>query len=485
MDYSIIMPVFNKAALTKHCLETLRPTLAGAGEGEIIVIDNASSDETQEVLTAFPWIRMVRNERNLGFSGANNQGAQLATGEFLVLLNNDTEAKPGWLAAMLERAREPRTGVVGAKLLFPDGTLQHAGVIVTPFRFGRAGFGAFHDMYRFPANYPAANVFAEMRIVTGACMVTPRALYQELGGLDEGFWNGYEDVDYCLKVSSRGLRVVYEPRATVTHFESQSGVQRFRKVSYNIARLDTRWHGRIVFDQNEQHIRRGSIRREIRSTQRVHQFNSGPTPKTTVIVHGPTDLPLGVHFAKSVSPIIKTIRVDTAGAVDAIRAEMEIRGDRYLAIVDARTTLEAGWLDELIRQVEFSWNVGAATYAADLPLGEDSNPLAAGAGCTLLSLRAFPQSLRVGAFASPDAALADLLLRALDVRAVTRGAGFAFAEPPPREPDAQFEAEWGFSLAEISITDPERIVPFVGPKPHVAPPFVSVLMLSWNAPEYT
>ena len=94
------MPVFNKAALTKQCLETIRPTLKGAGEGEIILIDNASSDETQQMLEEFPWVTIVRNDVNLGFSGANNQGARMARGEFLVLLNNDIVAKPGWLASM-------------------------------------------------------------------------------------------------------------------------------------------------------------------------------------------------------------------------------------------------------------------------------------------------------------------------------------------------------------------------------------------------
>jgi len=479
------MPVFNKAALTKHCLETIRPTLEGAGDGEIIVIDNASSDETPEMLSAFPWVRVVRNERNLGFSGANNQGARLASGEFLVLLNNDIEAKPGWLAAMLARACEPDVGAVGAKLLFPDGTLQHAGVAVSPFRFGSAGFGAFHDMYRLPSSYPPANVPAEMRIVTGACLVTPRALYAELGGLDEGFWNGYEDVDYCLKVGAKGLRVLYEPRAVLTHFESQSGPQRFRKVPYNIARLDDRWNDRIVLDHNEHHLRRHTVRREVRATQRVHQFVVQPAPKTTVILHGDTGVPPPAALAANDAQIAKTLRVETGAAVDAIREEMEIRGDRYVAIVDVRTALEPGWLDELVRQVEFSWNVGAATIAAELPLGEDVNPLAAAAGCTLLSLRAFPQGLRLGAFARPDAAVADLLVRALDVRAVTRGAGFARAIPPPVAPDPAFEAAWGFPIAEIFLTDPERIEPFLGPKPFAVRPLVSILMLSWNAPEYT
>jgi GT2 family glycosyltransferase len=138
VDYSIVIPVFNKAAFTKRCLDALRASLGGAGEGEIIVVDNASSDETPALLARYPWIRSIRNERNLGYAGANNQAARVARGEFLVLLNNDTEALPGWLAAMLRTAREQGVGAVGAKLIFPDRTAQHAGVVVYGGLLGRA-----------------------------------------------------------------------------------------------------------------------------------------------------------------------------------------------------------------------------------------------------------------------------------------------------------------------------------------------------------
>ncbi len=220
MDYSIIIPVFNKAELTRNCLLTLRETLAGAGTGEVIDIDNASSDETPEMLAEFPWATVIRNERNLGFSGANNQGARIAKGRFLVLLNNDTQAFPGWLAAMLEVAKQPDVGIVGARLLFPDNTIQHAGVIVAGNLFGRSSFSPFHCSYRVPANDPQVMAPREYQIVTGACMATPRELYLELGGLDETYWNGYEDVDYCLKVRARGVAM----QAPVTIWYSRGAI---------------------------------------------------------------------------------------------------------------------------------------------------------------------------------------------------------------------------------------------------------------------
>ena len=259
MDYSIIIPVFNKAELTRNCLRTLRDTLAGAGEGEVIVIDNASSDETPEMLAEFPWATVIRNERNLGFAGANNQGARIAKGQFLVLLNNDTQGFPGWLAAMLEVAREPGVGAVGARLLFPNDTIQHAGVVVAGSVFGRGSFGPFHCRYGSPANDPTVTYRRDYQIVTGACLVTPRELYLELGGLDEIYWNGYEDVDYCLKVRERDLRVVYEPRATLYHFESQSGAQRFRKVWWNVRTLTDRWRGKVAFDASAHYAELGSV----------------------------------------------------------------------------------------------------------------------------------------------------------------------------------------------------------------------------------
>ena len=331
MDYSIVIPVFNKAALTRHCLSTLRATLHGAGNGEVIVIDNASSDETPEMLKEFPWVRVVRNERNLGYAGANNQGAALATGEYLVLLNNDIEAKPGWLASMLKTARQNGVGAVGARLLFPDGTLQHAGAFMVPFRVGFSGFSAFHDLYNGAGTMPEATGKHDYQAVTGACLVTPRVLYQELGGLDEGFWNGCEDVDYCLNVRSRGLRVVYDGDAVLTHFESQSGTQRWRKASWNIARLNERWKGRVEYDMVAHHLRRGTIRREIRFMRGNHTYETLYTPRTTILVHGDCSRASDAEFVRRLTdnraPVEKIVWVTEADAIDAARDAMEIRGE--------------------------------------------------------------------------------------------------------------------------------------------------------------
>lgn len=489
MDYSIIIPVFNKAALTRHCLRTLRATLAGAGEGEVIVIDNASSDETPEMLREFPWVRVVRNERNLGFAGANNQGAALAGGEFLVLLNNDTEAKPGWLASMLSVAREPGVGVVGARLLFPDGTLQHAGAFVVPFRFGAPGFGAFHDLYNGPGEMPEARGRHDYQVVTGACMLTPRSLYAEVGGLDEGFWNGYEDIDYCLKVRSRGLRVVYDGEAVLTHFESQSGTQRWRKASWNIDRLTQRWNGRVDNDMMPHHLRRGTVRREIRLS-RAHSYETIRTPQTTILVHGDVSRSKDAAFVKRLTenhaPVEHIAWAAEDEAVAAAIDLMERRGDRYFAAVDSRCELAPNWLDELVAQAEYGWTVGAATYAPELPVGPDISTFAADARCTLLAMRKFPAHERLDAsLATLDGAIADFLVRAVGSRVATRGASRPVGTLPAPNRDVAFEEKYGYPVNEVLTTDVAPVEAALRTPRGRRDGLVSIVMLSWNAPQFT
>ena len=153
MDFSIVMPVFNREDLTQKCLLTLLPTLEGAGNGEVIVVDNGSLPKTAAVLSAFAWVRVIRNETNLGFAAACNQGARAAAGRLICHLNNDIIAQPRWLANMIARL-EPGVGIVGARLFFPDDTIQHAGVPTFPVRFGVEGFGPHHIYWRWPARPP-------------------------------------------------------------------------------------------------------------------------------------------------------------------------------------------------------------------------------------------------------------------------------------------------------------------------------------------
>ncbi|HXG49186.1 MAG TPA: glycosyltransferase, partial [Methylomirabilota bacterium] len=236
---SIVIPTFNNLPLTRQCLGSLYRNAAGPTH-EIIVVDNASTDGSVEWLKAehaAARLRAVFNSRNVGFARACNQGALEARGRFVLFLNNDTEVTPGWLESLVKTAAEPGVGVVGARLLYPDGKIQHAGV---EFINGVPD----HPFRRAAAEAPAVCQRRDLDMVTGACLLMPRELFVALAGFDEVYQNGVEDVDLCLRVRMGGYRVVYEPGCVVTHHEGQSK-GRFDHVSENLRRFFARWKDRL------------------------------------------------------------------------------------------------------------------------------------------------------------------------------------------------------------------------------------------------
>jgi GT2 family glycosyltransferase len=232
---SVIIPVFNNLALTQRCLESIARTTS-ANPSEIIIVDNASTDGTAEFLgveQAAGRIRCVTNRLNHGFAHACNQGAQIARSPLLLFLNNDTQVTAGWLDAMAQAAQQPGTGIVGARLLYADGHIQHAGI---EFINGVPD----HPHRHAAANTPEVNQFRELDMVTGACFMIHRELFVQLAGFDETYQNGVEDIDLCLRVRSAGRKVVYEPKAVVYHLEGQS-VGRFNHVNENLKTFFNRW----------------------------------------------------------------------------------------------------------------------------------------------------------------------------------------------------------------------------------------------------
>jgi GT2 family glycosyltransferase len=238
-DCSILIPVFNRAELTEQCLVKLAEVTEGV-TFEVILVDNASSDGTAAFLATLGGdVQVIRNAENLGFAAACNQGARAARGRHLVFLNNDTVPLPGWLTPLVaELDADPTVAVVGSKLLFADGTLQHAGVV-----FSRELPLPYHPFYRAPATLPAANHRRELQCVTGACMAVRRSVFEAIGGFDEGYRNGYEDVDFCLQVRERGGRVIYQPQSTLYHLESQTPGRKTHDRA-NGLRLMERWSAR-------------------------------------------------------------------------------------------------------------------------------------------------------------------------------------------------------------------------------------------------
>ena len=233
---SIIIPVWNKLDLTRQCLTSLA-SLTTMPDYEVIVVDNASTDGTAEFLAGLGGdVQVIRNPENYGFAIACNQGAGAAHGEFLVFLNNDTIPTEGWLTALVDEVeRHPDVAVVGSKLLYEDGTIQHAGVA-----FSRITFTPYHIYRKFPADSPMVNRRREFQCVTGACMLVRRDVFEQAGRFDEGFKNGFEDVDLCLKIRERGWHIVYRPDSVVYHLESQTPGRKTHDAD-NARRLLERW----------------------------------------------------------------------------------------------------------------------------------------------------------------------------------------------------------------------------------------------------
>ena len=233
---SIIIPVWNKLELTAQCLKALSEVTTEPSY-EVIVVDNGSTDATAEFLASLSGdVRIIRNQDNLGFSKACNQGARVARGKYLIFLNNDTIPLKGWLKALVSEVEAyPEVGIVGSKLLYQDGTIQHAGVALS-----RVDGLPYHIYRGVPGDLPAVNQRREYQVVTGACLLIRRSLFMELGGFDEGFRNGFEDVDLCLKTGERGYRVVYQPRSLLYHLESQTPGRKLHEDD-NAKHLLERW----------------------------------------------------------------------------------------------------------------------------------------------------------------------------------------------------------------------------------------------------
>ncbi|MBW1900175.1 MAG: glycosyltransferase, partial [Deltaproteobacteria bacterium] len=194
-------------------------------------------------------VKIIKNEKNLGFAKACNQGAFAAQSKYILFLNNDVKVNTGWLEPLISILDDDLdVAAVGSKLLFPDGTIQHAGVVIIDDRKLPDPLVGRHIHYRKEPDAPEANQRCVYQALTAACLLVRKSAFQEVGAFDEGYWNGYEDVDLCFKLQKNGGFLVYEPKSSAVHYESQSGPERFRQVSGNIRRLHQKWLGKIMPD---------------------------------------------------------------------------------------------------------------------------------------------------------------------------------------------------------------------------------------------
>ncbi len=226
-----------------RCARSVR-RLTTYADVEVLVLDRHEMPPELEAELAELSVRRVTYDFDFNWSAVNNHGAAAATGDVLVFMNDDTEVVAGdWVERMLGHAQWPDVGAVGPRLLFPDGTLQHAGVVLP-------GGNPTHPFYGFPAGHPgyffSTLVHRNWVAVTGACMMVRADTFKAAGGFDPQFPLNYNDVEFCLRLHDRGLRVVYEPAAVLRHYESKTRQSIIRPEE--LAALHRGWNDRFRVD---------------------------------------------------------------------------------------------------------------------------------------------------------------------------------------------------------------------------------------------
>jgi len=245
MKVSIIIPLFNQWGYTKKCLEKIFE-VGSKVDFEVITVDNASTDETSKGLESFgEKIKVIKNKENLGFAKASNQGAKISKGEYLLFLNNDTEPTKNWMEKLVEELdQNPEVVAVGSKLLFPNGTIQHAGVV-----FGEDKI-PYHIYSKERGEKDFVNKKRNFQAVTAACMLVRREIFEKLGGFSEDYKNSFEDIDLCLRIGELGGKIVYCPESVVYHFESITE-GRFKNNDENLKIFLKKWQNKIIPDDEK------------------------------------------------------------------------------------------------------------------------------------------------------------------------------------------------------------------------------------------
>ncbi|MBQ4293417.1 MAG: glycosyltransferase family 2 protein, partial [Lachnospiraceae bacterium] len=221
---SVVIPNKDHGEDLAKCIDSLKRSAEGYALEILIVENNSAKKETFELyrrLEQDERIRVLQYRDRFNFSRINNFAVKEAKGELLLLLNNDMTVLPGdLLGELLMYAERPDVGAVGAKLLYPDNTIQHAGVIIG---LGGVAAHSHKDYGKEDAGYMNRLLVAQnLSAVTAACLMMRKAVYEEIDGMDPGYEVAFNDADFCMRIRKKGYRVVFTPFARLTHYESKS-----------------------------------------------------------------------------------------------------------------------------------------------------------------------------------------------------------------------------------------------------------------------
>lgn len=217
---SVIIPAYGKRAMTEKCLEVLERTLGDriGDDVELVLVDNGSPDDTRKLFRQWSdRATVIELPKNLNFAGGVNAGARAARGRVLMVVSTDMELGPGAVDALVEAVEQPGVGLVGARMCFPNGGLQHAGIGWIPARGG--GLAPYHRFHSEPGEHPPAAATVDVDAVTGGCIAVRADLFELVGGFDKDYVNGWEDVDLCLAIRSTGAAVRQLGAVDIVHHE--------------------------------------------------------------------------------------------------------------------------------------------------------------------------------------------------------------------------------------------------------------------------
>lgn len=364
IESSIIIPVFNQWDLTRNCLIALRETLAGKN-CEVIVIDNASSDATKSLCAPLGKellgenFHYWRSETNLNFGPASNLGAQKATGEFLIFLNNDTIPTPGWYTPLIEDfTTYPDIAATGPVLVFPEEgplgrTIQHLGVFFTP------SLTVGHLYEGIPETSPLTKKRRFFQVITAACLAMRRELFMEIGMFDEEYVNGCEDIDLCARLSSKGYRMTVNPEAKVVHLTSQT-LGRFSHDAVNFTILNRKIKGILKPDW---HLHLENDNAFIRLTPWLQHVPSHPLEQIKILnktLSKPTpevlrelliDFPLWEEGYEALAEMLEKEKIDTTLLYISYDKLFRDRNKFLLAYIEELKTKQVSYTNDKLVEI--------------------------------------------------------------------------------------------------------------------------------------